>query len=449
VTPETGHREPAEIARLLGSSAVFPGLAKLAADQAALVRALSTSQQLVGTSALASIGRNLDVARTLGIQSEAIKGLSALNSDLIKVTKGFQAQQAVLAKSLKAYRRLTVPSVYGDIARVVEMQRAVLAKTARASLPVTRLSSAALMATSSQSMLRAVSANLSVLSQLPKGVAPPATTAAIMRPLASYGVFSSRTVERISRLAPGSPIARPLVRSLDAAQKELGESTATAQEMLKLVTELPSGDQPPRIRQLNLLLVVRDDLLSAARTGLSQADDEGVLINLAEVAAEKGRKIQRLIYACNETAALAMNQGIFKVSDQVASVLGDLPWLVPRTKLQTGEFVTGLYFALYEAAGGKHLRFLGGSLLTDADCTFIWHLKHLRNKWLQHDVEHGSPRDIRRSRTQLKEAFEYFGAAHPPVTPAEFRRLHGVMLDEALRFLQELLSKLRDSDRST
>ena len=102
-----------------------------------------------------------------------------------------------------------------------------------------------------------------------------------------------------------------------------------------------------------------------------------------------------------------------------------------------------MYFVLYEGAGGTSLRYRGSDLLTDSECEFIWRLKHLRNKWLLHDIEHRSQRDYRTSLARRTDALEFFGLSHVPATPVDFRTLHRAILDEAERFLQLLLCRLQ------
>ena len=62
-----------------------------------------------------------------------------------------------------------------------------------------------------------------------------------------------------------------------------------------------------------------------------------------------------------------------------------------------------------------------------------------------HDIEHGSPADVRASRRKLKESLEFFGCSHIPSSAEEYRILHRAMLAEAERFLLLLLERLQQN----
>lgn len=93
------------------------------------------------------------------------------------------------------------------------------------------------------------------------------------------------------------------------------------------------------------------------------------------------------------------------------------------------------------------MRFLknNGGELDDADCNFIWCIKHLRNKWLRHNADHGKEADIKRSWKDLSAKFNVLGLEHAPVTKQHFRHLHHSLLREAQAFLCKIIEKLTNN----
>jgi len=163
---------------------------------------------------------------------------------------------------------------------------------------------------------------------------------------------------------------------------------------------------------------------------------------LGAEASRKARELSQLVVNCNEARTLAGKSPIFQYTDSSVAALCEMPWSIPRAKGQLGEFVDHLYFVLYEGAGWDELRFIGDELLSDEECGFIWDLKHLRNKWLRHDPNHGDSSSITKSKSLLKEALLHFGFDHIPTEAPEFRQLHSALLDGATGFLSRLLIKL-------
>lgn len=140
---------------------------------------------------------------------------------------------------------------------------------------------------------------------------------------------------------------------------------------------------------------------------------------------------------------------IFKPTTRLIEASVDLPWIVPVDKRSFAEFVDCFYFIFYEGAGKDHLRFLTdhGGVLSNSDCAFVWCIKHLRNKWLRHDPDHGKGTDITKSWKELSAKFSWLGLEHAPIQSAHFRLLHTNLLKEAEIFLQRILQKLTDSTR--
>lgn len=159
------------------------------------------------------------------------------------------------------------------------------------------------------------------------------------------------------------------------------------------------------------------------------------------------KSILSLVAQCNEVVQVAGKAEIFKPTTRLLEVYADLPWLIPEDKRTFAEFVDCLYFIFYEGAGKDKLRFLknNGGELDDADCNFIWCIKHLRNKWLRHNADHGKEADIKRSWKDLSAKFNVLGLEHAPVTKQHFRHLHHSLLREAQAFLCKIIEKLTNN----
>lgn len=416
------------------SRAVQEVMRSLGGQQTAIAKSLSIahSEQILGIAGRLQ-SQQLDIARAFGISPALTEAL-----------QGVRAQQEMFAKSLNVHQAVVGSSALASLSNSLQMQQGALARSlATVAASRTQLPLAELAASSSATWYKAISAGLNATGGVTSLSQKLAAGVAIARPLRAYSEFSARTLERLAERGPHSQEMGPLARSLEVAQDELMETSVAAPDVLGLVSDDASGPGPRPIRRLNLLTVTQRELLAYDSSSNTLLVNEGFIVSVAEKVAAKCRSVQTLLILCNETGATSRNRRVFKLTDRVGSALVDLPWLVPTTRHQLSELVTSLYFALYEGAGGGSLRYRDSDLLSDSECEFIWHLKHLRNKWLLHDIEHGSQRDIRASQARLRESLEFFGLSHIPATAADFRSLHRALLDEAERFLQLLLSRLQ------
>lgn len=363
----------------------------------------------------------------------------------LAMIKSMQTQQADLAKSLAIYQQSVRSFAVSEMFESLRVQQAAFADSlSRLSRSTARMPVVAeLLGSNSSAWLKAVRVNLSSLSELASKATLPVASTELMRQLVAFSEFASSTTSRLTELTERSSAFAPLVHSLDLAQREVEDSSLVTPAVIGLADAESAGGEPRRIRRLNLLVVEREELIASAGSGGVLRVDDYRFVCPATDTAGTCRSIQKLIVDCNETAELTTNRKVFKYTDRVVGSLVDLAWIVPRTKLQLSEFVTVLYFALYEGAGADSLRYMDEGLLSDTDCEFIWHLKHLRNKWLLHDIEHGSQGDVRRSKNDLKEALEYFGFSHLPVRASEFRQLHRAIAERAEAFLTTLLKRLQ------
>jgi hypothetical protein len=423
----------------------MPKMPLISSSVESMMRSLVGQQ--AGTAKSFSIAhseRYLGIARQLQAQQLNMAKVFGVSSALTEALQGVRAQQGMFAEALKVHQAVVGTSALASFSESLQIQHGALTKSlatmaaSRAQLPIAKLA-----ASSSAAWYKAISAGLNAAGGVSSVSQMLAAGVAMARPLRAYSAFSARTLERLADHGPDSREMGPLARSLEVAQVELMETSVAASDVLRLVYDDVSGPEPRPIRRLNLLTVTQRELLAYDRSTNTLLVDEGLLVSVAEKAAAKCRSVQSLLILCNETGAASSNRRVFKLTDRVGTALADLPWLIPTTRHQLSEFLTLLYFALYEGAGGTSLRYRDSDLLSDSECEFIWHLKHLRNKWLLHDIEHGAQRDIRASQARLRESLEFFGLSHIPANAADFRALHRAILNQAERFLQLLLSRLQ------
>ncbi|NJM68838.1 MAG: hypothetical protein HC862_00690 [Scytonema sp. RU_4_4] len=265
----------------------------------------------------------------------------------------------------------------------------------------------------------------------------------LLEPSRVYTFFLESTIQRISE-ADNQKIARALQTSLRLAEVQL----LTTTEVLSSIITAPTDDEVSDTRPLDLPIIQQDELIAAVE--LEDIEDEIALIELSPAAnaSALSKHILYLITQCNEVVKVGDKPEIFKPTNKLLEVFVDLPWLLPESKRTFGNFIDCLYFVFYEGAGKDNLRFLKehGGVLEPADCDLIWCIKHLRNKWLRHDADHGKEADIRKSWKDVSAKLSWLGLQHAPISPEHFRYLHCRLLQEAEVFLQKILEKLIKSE---
>ena len=158
--------------------------------------------------------------------------------------------------------------------------------------------------------------------------------------------------------------------------------------------------------------------------------------------------VLKLRNLCNDAANLAKGREIFKNTNKASDAIVDICCVFPNDKVSFGNFIDNLYILFYEGAGDDKLRFLkdDGGVLEENECEFIWCVKHLRNKWLRHDPDHGSEKKIRASRDTLRNAFRGLGLSRYPTGPEDFLYLHSKLVKESRKFLEAILEKIKNYD---
>lgn len=241
---------------------------------------------------------------------------------------------------------------------------------------------------------------------------------------------------------PTLDIAARLRGSLNLAEYQLLEIADT----FNYFSVVPQDDEEPDSKRiLNVPFAQQKELLNYEYAG--NESDTVALTNASPTAqTEKlARRVLTLVMQCNEAGKTSgISDDIFKPTTRMMTVYVDLPWLSATDKWRFGDLIDCLYFIFYEGAGKHSLRFLeeNGGPLTIADCDLIWCIKHLRNKWLRHDADHGNKKDIQKSWAELSKKLQWLGLANYP-TNEDFPRLHYKLLELAEEFLLCILNRLK------
>ena len=189
----------------------------------------------------------------------------------------------------------------------------------------------------------------------------------------------------------------------------------------------------------NLYYVQRSELILVAKTTPAFLDDDNALNSLPTIQYfSVAQSVCRHVTRINRQCAVNGQQEVFRLTNRLAESLIALPNLVAVTEQQFGEFVDYLYFVVYEGAGKDKLRFLG--LIDEADAEPVWMLKHLRNYFTRHDVEHGKDKDIQKKQERLGEVFtKLIGKPLP-----RNRRDFGNTQLRLLQLMEAMLTKVSD-----
>ncbi|WP_334808543.1 hypothetical protein [Nostoc sp.] len=269
----------------------------------------------------------------------------------------------------------------------------------------------------------------------------PALVQNLLKPSRVYTGFVEKTYQRLEQ-STSEKVSLALETSLHLAEDQLLTTTET---LVNIIT-VPA-DEELAFCEIDLLLpIVQQDELIAIVESCEEEDEESLIrLSPAAQAAAQVKRILDLIIQCNEVTQTKVHKEMFKPTTKVLEAYAQLPWLIPQDKRSFGDFIDHLYFTFYESAGKDNLRFLtkhGGVLDENLDGDFIWCIKHLRNKWLRHDTDHGKETDIRKSWKDLSDKFKWLGLNHTPIKEEHFRKLHRSLLKEAESFLEKILEKL-------
>ncbi len=275
----------------------------------------------------------------------------------------------------------------------------------------------------------------------------------ISNSLIGYDRFANETLNRL-RFDMDKHISSALKGSLILANEQVLRSTSVMQSYIENSDISDDADSNlyfnrefPRI---NRYRIQKQELLR--RDDVEEDEDYGNLIIKSPTAISFDLIVNCLKFVgmCNETSQTTKGDTIFTLTNSVWSYSFELLQTVPTNKEKFAEIIDYLYFILIEGAGGKFLRFVdyrdekhfGYFTNAEPEVEVIWKIKHLRNKWLRHDIEHGSDSDIRKSYQLRKEALEWFGMERVPRSREEFIFLYNNLMFKVEEFLKVLLDRV-------
>lgn len=260
------------------------------------------------------------------------------------------------------------------------------------------------------------------------------------RLLAPYNGFSEFARETVGLLEDESDPAREIALSgaLVVAEEQVAAAADVALEAIEQPLENTGLIELPRF---TLFRAQRADLLAALVLPEDATPSDLVRLSPSAETAQLAWQITKAVVDCNRLARTTGREEIFKPTTAFLDAQNNLPWIAAVDQPSFGNVVDYLYIMLYEAAGKDKLRF--DPWLTNEECAVIWTIKHLRNKWLRHDPDHGNQRGIEKSWGSLLEALTSLGASAYPTEATDFRNLHRRLLTEASDFLGNLKERLK------
>jgi hypothetical protein len=255
----------------------------------------------------------------------------------------------------------------------------------------------------------------------------------LLEPYNRYSEFARETFEKFREdMNPDERGA--LDSSLILAEKQVVSAAGLLRES---VVRPVDSDAPVASPIIDIFDIQQKELLNARN--IPQVDqDYLVLLKLSPTAAlsQKARKVTERVILCNRNAKLLGDEEIFTPTTSFLEAQNNLGWIRVEDNFSLGNLVDCLYIMLYEAAGAGTLRY--EKFMNDEACSIIWAIKHLRNKLLRHDPDHGNEPDQRKSWWGLSNSLSKLGASSLPRTREDFQGLHRRLLDEVDVFLQKL-----------
>lgn len=271
--------------------------------------------------------------------------------------------------------------------------------------------------------------------------------------LLNYDRFANNTLAKLS-LETDKSIVSALTGSLTLANEQMLRSTSIAQSYIEN-SDIFSFDKSNlffdrEFPKVNRYRIQKQELLE--RDDIEEDEDYESLVmkSPSAISFELISSCMSLIVLCNEATRILKGEDIFTLTNTFFEATWKLPTIIPTNKDNFAILVDSLYFILVEGAGKDFLRFVdykdgkhsGYFNNTESEVEVIWKIKHLRNKWLRHDIEHG--KDTKKDYKIRKETLEWFGLQKVPQSKAEFIFLYNNLIfkvEEFLKLLFERVSK--------
>ena len=276
----------------------------------------------------------------------------------------------------------------------------------------------------------------------------------ISKSLIGYDRFANETLNRFRFDMDNKHVSSALRGSLILANEQVLRSTSIVQSYVENSDITDNTDSNlffnrafPRI---NRYRVQKQELLR--RDDIKEDEDyENLVIKTpSAISFDLIVNCLRIVGMCNETAQTTSGSLIFTITNSVWSNSFKLLQVVPTNRENFAEIVDYLYFLLIEGAGKDVLRFITYEdknqhsyfSRTEPEVEIIWKIKHLRNKWLRHDIEHGKDKDIAKNYQIRGETLKWFGMQRVPQSREEFIFLYNNLMVKVEEFLKVLLDRV-------
>lgn len=271
--------------------------------------------------------------------------------------------------------------------------------------------------------------------------------------LNTYDQFAKDTIAKLHSERNES-IASALKGSLTLANEQMLRSTSIVRSSIENLDISNFDDSnlffDKEFPQTNRYCIQKNELIE--RDDINEDEDYESLIikSPAAISFDLAVNCLKLIGICNETSQTVKGSLIFTLTNSVWSNSFRLLQIVPTNKEKFAEIVDYLYFILVEGAGKDNLRFIdyqdgkhfGYFVNTEPEVEVIWKIKHLRNKWLRHDIEHGKDGSIKRDYRIRKETLEWFGMQKVPQSKDDFIFLYNKLMLKVKEFLHHLMDRV-------
>lgn len=266
--------------------------------------------------------------------------------------------------------------------------------------------------------------------------------------LISYDSFAQNTLRTLSRVN-NSEINLALKGSLLLANEQTLRSANLIEPILEEIRQFNPDTLLEGISS-NRFQIQRNELLKRDDLEEGETYESLVIKSPSAISFDLIVNCLKLVGLCNETSQTTKGDLIFTLTNSMWAYSFQLLQTVPTNKERFAEIVDYLYFILIEGAGGKFLRFVdygdgkhfGYFVNTEPEVEVIWKIKHLRNKWLRHDIEHGAESDIKKNYRIRKETLEWFGMQKVPQAKDEFVFLYNNLMLKVEEFLKLLLERV-------
>jgi len=149
-------------------------------------------------------------------------------------------------------------------------------------------------------------------------------------------------------------------------------------------------------------------------------------------------RILRTRHACNRRTQLLGQELVFKPTPDTEFAAGMLPQYIASDEEQFRQVVDWLYKYIYESSGAlARITPLFGGLVPGVTMA----IKFLRN-YYEHDLEHGSPGEIRKKYQRVSEVFLELVGVPILTTPAQWQRAQLALLRQVAQLMDDVADAL-------